>query len=456
MAIRIFGFKGGVHPDERKHLTATHPVKDVELPKIVYLPIIQHIGAPSKIVVSKGDEVRKGDVIAEPGGYVSVAIHASVSGKVRAIEKVNHPLGMRVDAVVIESDGEDRWGELKPVKGNPLDADADELRNIICRSGIVGLGGATFPTHVKLNPPGDKKIDTLILNGCECEPYLSADHRLMLENAESILRGMAVAMRILELKRAIVAIEENKMDAVENMKKAVEKLGKELFDGSVQVDVVNLPVKYPQGAEKQLIRALLGREVPSGGLPMDVGALVHNVGTMFSVFHAVYEGKPLIERVVTSAGDGIKNPGNYRVRFGMMIRDFVEATGGLKEGVEIKKLIVGGPMMGIAQWTDEVPIIKSTSGILFFTHKDCGKQRQESSCIRCGRCISVCPINLNPTTLVRFVKLGMFDELLVGDSLDCIECGSCTFGCPASIPLVQYIKVAKGKMMEMRRKKKAG
>jgi electron transport complex protein RnfC len=449
--MRIFGFKGGVHPAYNKAATESKAIRDVAPPGTVYIPAVQHIGAPGKVLVKKGDEVKKGTVVAEPGGFVSTAIHATVSGKVRSVEELDHPLGMKVPTVVIQSDGADEWAELRPVAGDPLEAGAEDLKAAVKSAGIVGLGGATFPSHVKLSPPPKKKIDTFILNGCECEPYLTADHRLMVEEPEGIVMGMLIGMRILDVKSGFIGIEANKPDAVEAMAGAVAKVRKSRGLGGAAITVATLPVKYPQGAEKQLIRALLRREVPSGGLPMDVGALVHNVGTVLSIFQAVTEGRPLIDRVVTASGSGIKNPGNYRVRVGMLIRDFVAAIGGWAEGAHIRKLIMGGPMMGMAQFTDEVPIIKGTSGILAFTDREY-RETSESSCIRCGRCVSACPMNLNPTFLARLSRLGIFDHPEGMDSLDCIECGCCAFECPAGIPLVHYLKRAKARIMELRKK----
>ena len=436
-------FKGGVHPPENKELTEHKPIEVLPPPEKVVIPVQQHIGAPSEPVVKVGDTVKIGDRLTEPTGFVSVPVHATVSGTVKAIEPRPHPLGTEVLSIVIEADGEDAWSDAVQDDPNYESLSADEMRQRIRDAGLAGMGGATFPTHVKLSPPPNKPIDTFILNGAECEPYLTADHRLMLEHAEEIVLGMKVILQILQPKQAFIGIEDNKMDAVEAMRKAVEQVG-------VDAKVVALPVKYPQGAEKQLIKALTGREVPRGGLPMDVGCLVQNVGTARAIYHAVAKRRPLVERVVTVTGRGVSDPKNLLVRLGTPFSHALEYCGGVTE--DAVKLIMGGPMMGIAQFNPEVPVIKGTSGILVLTERE-ARVREPGVCIRCGRCIEACPMGLMPTVLHSLVNHKLFDEAKDYGVLDCIECGSCAFVCPAKLPLVHSMKW--GKMELSRRMRKA-
>ena len=436
MALRLFvrrTFRGGVHPPENKELAEHKPIELLPPPPSVVIPVQQHIGAPSKPIVQVGDTVRVGDRLTEPGGYVSVPVHASISGTVKAIEPRPHPLGTMVNSIVIESDGEDKWSDDVQDDPNWEQLPAEDIRERIRMAGLAGMGGAAFPTHVKLSPPPNKPIDTFILNGAECEPYLTADHRLMLEYPEEIIRGMKVILKVLHPKKAFIGIEDNKMDAVEAMRKAAQKEG-------VDCEVVALPVKYPQGAEKQLIKALTGREVPRGGLPMDVGCLVQNVGTARAIYHAVAKRRPVVDRVVTVTGRGVGEPKNLMVRIGTPFSFVLEHCGGLKEDAE--RVIMGGPMMGIAQFTLDVPVIKGTSGILVLNREE-ARERQPEVCIRCGRCVDACPMGLLPTTLYQYVKHKRFDDAQEYGVLDCIECGSCAYVCPAKLPLVHAMKWGK-------------
>lgn len=438
-------FKGGVHPPEKKN-TANLKIEQMFIPDKVVIPLRQHLGAPCTATVKVGDKVKRGDKVGEAGGFVSAPVHASISGEVTAVGMFPHPLGVPVPSVVITSDGKDEPAAFtKRSDAEVASATAEQIKAIIREAGIVGMGGAAFPTVVKLSPPKEKKIDTLIINGAECEPYLTADHRLMLEDPIRIVRGTKLLMRVIDVQRAIIAIEANKRDAYE------------VFANMLRADnnctVALMPVKYPQGAEKQLIKTLLNREVPSGGLPMDVGALVHNVGTAAAVAEAVYEGKPLIERILTVAGGAIKQPKNLRVRIGTLFSAVIDFCGGLANNVS--RIIMGGPMMGIAQYTLDVPVIKGTSGILALTNEE-AREFEPGPCIRCGRCIETCPMRLVPSDIVTAVELCLWDRAKELNVLDCIECGSCAYICPAKRHFVQACKRGKAEVTELAKKAQAG
>jgi len=434
-------FRGGVHPPQKKQLVSTKAIVDMPLVSHYFVPLQQHIGGPARPLVKAGDEVKKGEVLSEPQGFVSVPVHAPTSGKVKEIVKRIHPVtGLASPTIIIEADGRDEWLEGLPCERDPFLLSKEDLISVIQSSGIVGMGGATFPAHVKLSPPREKPIDSFIINGVECESYLSADHRLMLEGPGRIISGARVIMHILGLKRAIMAIEANKPDAIELMRKKAPE----------EIEVVELKVKYPQGAEKQLIKVLLGREVPSGGLPMDVGALVHNAGTCAAIWDACAWGVPLIERITSVSGTGVKEPKNIRVRVGTPLKDIVEFCGGLEQEA---KIVFGGPMMGIAQYSLDVPVIKGTSGILVFTAREVNTDSY-TSCISCGRCIDVCPMGLLPNILSKLGEKGMWERALSYNLMDCIECGSCAYVCPARRPIVHLIKHMKALTREANAKKK--
>lgn len=438
MRMKLKTFPGGLHPPDSKAATAQRPVENCPLPDELIIPLSQHIGAPAKPCVAKGDRVKKGQVIGEARGFVSVPVHASSSGDVVAVEPRPHPSGMALPAVVLRPDGEDVWGETAAAL-DPHNDDIDTLLERIQGAGVVGMGGATFPTHVKLSPPPEKPIDTLIINGVECEPYLTADHRLMLEDAESILLGITVMRRILKAGRVCIGIEANKPDAIAHIRQVWR---------NEPIEVVPLAVKYPQGAEKQLIFAVTGREVPSGGLPMDIGVVVQNVATAAATAAAVIRGLPLIERIVTVGGPCVAEPKNLRVRVGTPMSKLVEACGGLVK--DPAKIIMGGPMMGAAQLGLDVPAVRATSGVLLFGEKDLDL-RPEGPCIRCARCVLACPVRIVPTTISAYARLDMISDAERLHVMDCIECGCCTYACPSGIPLVQSLRTAKAAILARRR-----
>ncbi|HDL85423.1 MAG TPA: electron transport complex subunit RsxC [Candidatus Acetothermia bacterium] len=429
--LEVLGLKrpAGVHPPSSK-LGAQTAIERAPLPETVTLPLQQHIGAPAKVLVKTGDEVKVGQVIAEAGGFVSAPIHATISGKVKQLPTVASSVtGKAVPGVVIESDGQDEWIELSPADPDKLSP--SEIVSRIKGAGIVGMGGATFPSHVKLSPPPEKTINTVIVNGAECEPYITADNRLMIEHPERVLSGLAIVMKALSVKRAFVAIEDNKPQAIAKMREQVSQMK---FPGDVNVHVV--PRRYPMGAEKTLINTILGKQVPEGGLPMDVGALVHNVATLAAIHDAIVLGKPLVERVISVTGL-VKTPKNFLARFGTPASALIDLCGGSDSNAD--ELIFGGPMMGIAQPSFETAIIKGTNCILVKK----SDLREEHDCIRCGRCVETCPMGLLPLQFVNLVKHEDYDHLINYHINNCVECGSCAYGCPANIPLVAYIKVGK-------------
>lgn len=429
----------GVHPPENK-MASTKALERAPLPKVVTLPLSQHIGAPAKVLVKKGDEVKTGQMIAEAGGFVSVPIHSTVSGKVQKIIQVVSSVTSQVgDAVVIESDGKDEWAPL--VRGDPGSMSKEDILGKIKDAGIVGMGGATFPTHVKLSPPPNKPIDSIIINGCECEPYITSDHRLMLEQGEEMLKGLGIMMKAIGCDRAYVAIEDNKPDAVAKMKELVGKMG---LPGTITIE--SLHTQYPLGAEKTLLKEILGREVPIGGLPMDVGVVVQNVSTLKAIHDAIYEGKPLVERAVTVSGL-VKEPKNLIARFGTPASELVEFCGGALP--EADEMIFGGPMMGIAQTTMETPTQKGTNSVLVKKNT----KKHETNCIRCSTCVSACPMGLMPLWYVAYAKNEKWEDLKEYYIDNCVECGSCTYDCPANIPIVQYIKLGKSELRKLGAKK---
>lgn len=424
---------GGIHPKENK-LTSSKEIKKMSLPKVLYVPIAQHIGIPSEIIVERKDKVKKNQVIAKSGGYVSSNIHTPVAGTVTKLDMLIDSSGYKKQCIVIRTDQKDEtnfetteFELITEIKQTP-----QEIIQHISDYGIVGLGGATFPSHVKLNVKEDIKIDCLLINGVECEPYLTADHRLMLEKAEEIIVGIQILMHALHIESAIIGIENNKKDAVKVLAKACKH--------DNRIKVAALEVKYPQGSEKQLIKAILKREVPINGLPMDVGVIVHNVGTIYAIYQAIQHSQPLTERVVTVTGKHINEASNFWVKIGTPIKDLIEEVGGLPEGT--RKIINGGPMMGKAIKNTDVPITKGTSGILVIS-KDEASRKEAKNCIRCSECVFVCPMGLEPHLLMNLSEKGLYERASVEDISTCIECGSCSYVCPSHRPLLDYIRFGK-------------
>ena len=443
-ALKTFA-RGGVHPPEAKAPTEQLAIEELPLPKSVFIPLQQHIGAPAKAVVKKKDEVLAGQLIGESGGFVSAPVHASVAGVVKNVAEVPTSYGPRSLAVEITVAEEQAWAEgiLEAPLAELPTTDPKELKDRLQAAGLVGMGGAAFPTHVKLSPPPSEKIDTLILNGAECEPYLTADHRLMLEHARQIALGADVMRRILGLETVHVGIEANKPDAVQ----AFEALRGEL----PWLQVHGLKVKYPQGAEKQLIKAIVGREVPSAKLPLHVGCVVQNVGTAFAAYEALYLNKPLVERVLTLSGAAITRPANLRARIGTPLSHVAAQCGGPTD--DLSKLVFGGPMMGKAVRSLDLPVLKNTSGVLFLTAAE-APVLDEEDCIRCGMCVTACPQGLTPCDLATHAEFEQVAGLT--DLFDCVECGSCNFICPARRRLVQWIRLGKSTLRALQQEEKNG
>jgi len=435
----LLTFKKGVHPPDMKKLSKDKKLVEIEAPKLLYFPVSQHIGAPAKPVVKKGDQVKVGQLIAEAGGFVSANIFSSVSGVVKGIEKRLSFLGTKVDTIIIENDGKYEKVEFKPL----TEITPENIVNKIKEGGIVGLGGATFPTHVKLSPPEDKPIDTVVINGAECEPYLTSDYRLMMEFPEKIVEGLKLIMLALNAKKGFIGIENNKPDAYEKIKN--------LTDKEENIETVFLKTKYPQGGEKQLIYAVLKRKVPAGGLPMDVGVVVQNTGTAAAIYDLIKNGEPIYKRITTVTGRGINKPSNFIVPLGTPIQYLLEKAGGLKENAA--KVIMGGPMMGFAISDLTIPVQKGTSGIVVLIEDEV-YDKPYDVCIRCNKCIDVCPMNLAPYQYALLGERERYLEAKEWNVLDCIECGSCAFICPSKRPIVQFIKLEKAKVIaEMRSKK---
>ncbi len=445
---KLHRLPGGLHMPDNKAMSLNDPVTVAPLPTRLIIPLQQHIGAPAKPLVKLGDRVLKGQMLARPEGYVSAPIHAGTSGTVVSIEEyaVPHPSGMNAPCIVIEPDGEDRWIELQ---GTPdyEKLDESELRNIIRDAGIVGLGGAGFPAFIKLNPGARTEVDTLILNGAECEPYITCDDMLMRERADEVVMGARIMRYALHAKQCLIGIEDNKPEAIAALREALHHLDEH------EIEVVEVPTRYPTGGEKQLIKILTGKEVPSQGLPIDISIVCHNVATTASVFRAVDRGEPLISRIVTITGHGAARPKNLEVLIGTPINEVIEAAGG-DNGIPYN-LLMGGPMMGIELQGTDIPTTKTTNCLLLASLKDRPERGPVRSCIRCGECASVCPMQLMPQQMYWHASARDFDRIQDFNLFDCIECGCCAYVCPSNLPLVQYYRFAKSEIWAQERERKA-
>lgn len=442
--LRTFSL-GGIHPKENK-LSAGVKIVPAPLPKEVIIPLGMHIGAPATACVAKGDEVKVGTLIAKSSGFVSANIYSSVAGKVTKIDSVFDASGYKKPAIIISVAEEDVWEESidrSPELVRECALDAKAIIDKINEAGIVGLGGATFPTHVKLSPPPGSKAEVLIINAVECEPYLTSDHQLMLEHGEEILVGCTILMKALSVDKCIIGIENNKPDAIKHLSGLCAQ-----YKG---IEVMPLKVQYPQGGEKQLIDAVLSKQVKSGALPISTGAVVQNVGTIYAVYEAIQKNKPLIERVVTVTGKSLDKPANYLARIGTPLKTLIEASGGIPENTG--KIIGGGPMMGKALLSADLPVTKGTSGILLISQEE-SVRKPMRACIRCAKCVNVCPMGLNPTFLMVDTQQQDWERAERGHIVDCIECGSCSFTCPSNRPLLDFIRMGKQQVMGIIRNRK--
>lgn len=422
---------GGVHPPEFKELTEHLAMEPMPIPERIMIPVSQSLGNPAKVLVKKGSEVKTGTLLAEADGYISVPVHSSVTGQVTGIARETSGDGSLQEVIQIHPTSEQRSDYLPSL--DPESASTDALLERIRKTGIVGQGGAAFPTFVKLSPPKEKKIDSLLINACECEPYLTRDYRLILDSTLELISGIRIVTKILNLQKSYIGIEDNKPEAIRRVRQAV-------VDTQSDMDIVTLKTKYPQGGEKMLVKATLNREVPQGKLPMDVGAIVLNVATAISIHNAVVKGEPSITAALTVSGKGILRPRNLLVPVGTPVRDIIDFCGGILDNAA--RIVIGGPMMGVSQYSVNTPVFKAMSGILVLTAEEINK-RAESPCLKCGRCVSVCALNLLPSRLARLSRLGRFEEAEKLHITTCMECGTCAYECPAYIPLVQWMRYGK-------------
>ncbi len=423
--------KGGVHPSDRKALSSSCAIEQLPMPVELIVPLSQHLGAPATALKQKGDTVEIGEKIGKASGFISADIHSPATGTIKEVRKVTLANSVACDAYVItvDNDAEPKQWEYHPFRA----LDAQEILAIVQDMGVVGTGGATFPTHVKLMVPKGKSVDALVVNGVECEPYLTADHRLMLEKTEHILDGIMIVAQATKPKKIIIGVENNKPDAIQALRAAINM-------ADYPITVEPLKVKYPQGDEKQLLKATIGREIPSGKLPIDVGAVVLNVGTAYAIFEAVVLRKPLIDRVVTVSGEAISTPKNLRVPIGTKVFDLLSFCNGTSRQPE--KMISGGPMMGFAFFDDQTPVTKGTSGVLALDHQK-EHDAPTTACISCGRCVAVCPMGLQPTKINKLIEHARYEDAMKLNLMDCKECGCCAYTCPAHLPLVHAMKIGK-------------
>jgi len=439
--VEVKEFAGGIHVPHYKSFTEHKATKEASLPKEIIIPLLQHTGAPNQPLVKVGDRVKAGQMIGATDKFVSAPVHASLSGTVTAIEPRLCFTGEMFQSIVIAVDKDQdkpEWADVDPSK-----VTREEAVKMVREGGIVGMGGAAFPTAVKLSPPPDKKIDTLLINGCECEPFLTCDHRLMLEQPEKLLRGVQLLMKILEVKSAYICIEDNKPDAIEALRQK---------NDDPQIVLMKMPTKYPQGSEKHLVKAVLDREIPSGGLPFDVGALIQNVGTCVAVYEAVRHRKPLIERVVTVTGQNIRNPQNLLVKIGTPLSHLIAECGGIAE--QPAKVVVGGPMTGKAQHTLDAPVVKGTTGVVVLPPELALEDMDYSDCVRCCKCVEYCPMLLYPNQISIYCEAGMVEAAAEWNTVDCIECGICAYVCPSKRPIVQLVQRTKPLIQQLQSRKK--
>lgn len=432
-------FRHGVHPPELKELTAGIAIRRMPFPDEVVLPLSQHTGKPARPIVRVGDKVERGDKIGEADGFISSPIHASAAGTIEEVGLWPHPTGGYQPAIRIRVEQFSAQMPRPRLIPDWEDLDHEGLVQAVRHAGVVGLGGAAFPTHVKLNPPKDQQIDTILINGAECEPYLTTDHRTMVEYPERVQLGVRIMMRALGVKRAVIGIEKNKPDAIERIRATLP--------GDIDVTVQPLTVKYPQGAEKMLIEAVLDREVPSGGLPMNVGVVVHNVASVATIAEVFETGLPLIERIVTVTGFGVKKPSNLIVPVGTKTRDLLDACDGLTD--DAREVIFGGPMMGTAVADLDAPIMKGTTGVVVLTQRDV-KPQESYPCIRCGHCLDACPVFLNPQQLGKLAMAERWEEMEQEHLMDCMLCGCCSYTCPSNIPLSQLFAMGKAALRKVK------
>ncbi|NBC49343.1 MAG: RnfABCDGE type electron transport complex subunit C [Gammaproteobacteria bacterium] len=475
--MQLFRIRGGVHPDDRKDLTAGRAIESLPMPRLLHIPLQQHIGAIANPLVQRRQQVAKGERIAHGQGAVSAPIHAPTSGRIAGLGlyPANHPSGLSVRTITLQPDGEDRWHESIAGVPDPFALAPAEVAQRVADAGVVGMGGATFPAAVKLSLAKRYRLTTLVINGSECEPYLTCDDQLMREEADAILDGMRIMAHALGVTRVIIGIEGNKPEAIAAMRQAIARLDQARFDGIepeqpkpdqhgsgrtgsdwaepnpkvagraslMQLEVATLPMRYPMGSEKHLVQTLTGRETPARGLTADIGVVVHNPGTAFAVHEALRFGRPLVSRVVTVTGGAVRSPRNLRVPIGTKVEDLVEYCGRFRE--EPQRLVAGGPMMGQPLQELRVPVMKGTNGILALTAAEVGSQTP-AACIRCGSCVDACPCGLVPLTMAAQVRVGNLDAAASAGLMDCIGCGSCAYVCPAHLPLVQFFAHAKGEL----------
>jgi len=436
--VEVRSFKGGIYIPHYKNFSEKSPIKEASLPEEIIIPLSQHIGAPCEPLVKEGDKVKAGQKIGESDSFVSAPVHASLSGTVKSIEERTLPSGDMGKCIVIDVDKEQE--QIEFTDRDPDEMNDDEIFEAVKEAGIAGMGGAAFPTAVKIKPP--KEVDSLILNGCECEPFLTCDHRIMLEKAEEMLKGTQILKKFLGVEKAYICIESNKMDAIKKLKEMNE---------DPDIVVVKTPTKYPQGSEKQLIKALLDREVPPGGLPFDVGTLVQNVGTVVAVYEAVRYSKPLIERVVSVTGPNLPEPQNLMIKIGTPVGHVIEDCGGLKETPA--KVVVGGPMTGCAQDNLEVPVVKGTTGVTVLSPELAFSEPDYIDCVRCGKCVDQCPMLLYPNQLSIYCESSMYEEVEKWNVMDCVECGICAYTCPSKRPIVGLIQEGKERVQALQAKR---